>query len=82
MFYHASIIKEIKLATFLIDTFVIAPLNDELCYEKGDNVTHFAIEHRQNLQYIVVRKREFLVHVFCQELYRKKRPILPKLKDY
>ena len=47
MFYHASIIKEIKLATFLIDTFVIAPLNDELCYEKGENITHFAIEHRQ-----------------------------------
>ena len=46
MFYHASIIKEIKLATFLIDTFVIAPLNDELCYEKGKNITHFAIEHR------------------------------------
>ena len=51
MFYHASIIKEIKPATFLIDTFVIAPLNDELCYEKGEIITHFAIEHRQNLQY-------------------------------
>ena len=26
----ASIIKEIEFANFLIDTFVIAPLNDEL----------------------------------------------------
>ena len=82
MFSHASTTKEIKLATSLRDTFVIAPLNDELCYEKGENITHFAIEHRRNLQYIVVRKREFPVHVFCQELYRKKRPFLPKLKDY
>jgi hypothetical protein len=39
--------QEIKLATFLIETFVITPLNDELCYEKGENITHFAIEHRQ-----------------------------------
>ena len=45
MFYHASIIKEIKLATFLIDTFVIAPLNDELRYNRGEKITHFAIEH-------------------------------------
>ena len=74
MFYHASIIEEIKLATFPIDTFVIAPLNDELCYEKGVNITHFAIEHHQNLQYIVVRKRDFFVHVFCQELYQKRGP--------
>ena len=44
MFSHASTIKEIKLATFLRDTFVIAPLNGELCYEKGANITHFAIE--------------------------------------
>ena len=45
MFSHASTIKEIKLATFLRDTFAIAPLNDELCYEEGENITHFAIEH-------------------------------------
>jgi hypothetical protein len=43
VFYHANIIKEIKPATFLIDTFVIAPLNDELRYYKGENITHFAI---------------------------------------
>ena len=40
---YASIIKEIELANFLIDTFVIAPLNDELRYNKGENITHFAI---------------------------------------
>ena len=51
MFYHASIIKEIRLATFLIDTFVIVPLDDELFYEKGENITHFAFEHRENLLY-------------------------------
>ena len=45
MFSYASTIKEIELATFLRDTFVIAPLNDELRYEKDDNITHFAIEH-------------------------------------
>ena len=40
---YASIIKEIELANFRIDTFVIAPLNDELRYNKGENITHFAI---------------------------------------
>jgi hypothetical protein len=43
---YASIINENELANFLIDTFVIAPLNNELCYEKGENATHFAIVHR------------------------------------
>ena len=43
MFSHAGTIKEIKLAIFLIDTSVIAPLNDELRYNKGENITHFAI---------------------------------------
>jgi hypothetical protein len=40
---YASIIKEIELANFLIHTFVIAPLNDELRYYKGENITHFGI---------------------------------------
>ena len=40
---YAGIIKEIEFANFLIDTFVIAPLNDELRYNKGENITHFAI---------------------------------------
>ena len=40
---HAGTIKEIELANFLIDTFVIAPLNDELRYNNGENITHFAI---------------------------------------
>jgi hypothetical protein len=40
---YASIIKEIELTNFRIDTFVIAPLNDELRYDKGENITHFAI---------------------------------------
>ena len=39
MSYYASVIKEVKLATFLIDTLVIAPLNDELRYAKGEHVT-------------------------------------------
>ena len=43
---YAGIIKENILANFVIDTFVIAPLNNELCYEKGENTTHFAIVHR------------------------------------
>ena len=47
MVYHASIIEKIKLVTFHIATFVIAPPNDELCYEKGEQITHFAILHRQ-----------------------------------
>ena len=70
MFYHASIINEIKLATFLIDTFVIAPLNDELCYEKGENITHFAIEHPFSAVNLSPQKnvhecpkKEILVHV-------------------
>ena len=43
MFSHAGTITEIELANFLIDTLVIAPLNDKLRYNKGGNVTHFAI---------------------------------------
>ena len=39
----ASIIKEIEFANFLIDTFVIAPLNDELRCNKGENIPHFSI---------------------------------------
>ena len=44
MFSQAATIKEIKLAIFLIGTFVIAPLmiNDELRYNKGKNITHLA----------------------------------------
>ena len=43
MFSHAGTLEEIGLASFCIDTFVIAPLNDELRYNKGETVTHFAI---------------------------------------
>ena len=43
---YAGIIKEDILANFVIDTFVIAPLINELCYEKGENTTHFAIVNR------------------------------------
>ena len=42
---YAGIIKEVELANFIIDTFAIAPLNDELRYNKDENITHFAIEH-------------------------------------
>ena len=31
----------LTLANFLIGTFVIAPLNDELRCNKGENISHF-----------------------------------------
>ena len=43
---YANIIKENELTNFIIDTFVIAPLDNELCYKKGENTTHSAIVHR------------------------------------
>ena len=46
MLSYASIINENELANFVIDTVVVAPLNNELCYEKGENTTHFAIVYR------------------------------------
>ena len=70
MFSHASTIKEIKLATFLRDTFAIDPLNDELRCEKGENITHFAIEHPFSAVNLSPQKnvhecpkKEILVHV-------------------
>ena len=74
MFYHASIVKEIKLATFLIDTFVIAPLNSMMSYAmrkvKMSLILPLSIAKTYSIS--LSEKSDFLVHVFCQELHRKR----------
>ena len=67
---YAGIIKEVELANFIIDTFAIAPLNDELRYNKDGNITHFAIEHPFSAVNLSPQKnvhecpkKEILVHV-------------------